>query len=79
LPRGPLRPVYRFYLHAVLPVLAGWIAGDRSAYRYLGASIERFPAGEAMLCLLRECGFGGETARPLSGGIVSLYTARRAG
>jgi demethylmenaquinone methyltransferase/2-methoxy-6-polyprenyl-1,4-benzoquinol methylase len=77
MPDGPLRPLYRLYLHAVLPVVAGLVTGDPAAYRYLGQSIERFPHGEAMLDLLRQGGFDAMTASPLSGGIVSLYTAYR--
>lgn len=75
-PPPPLRALYRFYLHRILPSLAGWLTGERGAYEYLGESIERFPAGEAMCGLLESAGFVEPRARRLSGGIVSLYTAR---
>ncbi len=75
MPRPPLRGAYRLYLHHVLPVIAGIVTRERSAYQYLGASIEKFPAGPAMLALLTECGFASPTCEPLSAGIVSLYTA----
>ena len=48
LPSGLLRRPYRFYLHHVLPRLAGWLTGQRDAYEYLGSSIEKFPSGPAM-------------------------------
>lgn len=72
-----LRGVYRFYLHRVLPLMAGLLTGRRDAYRYLGASIEDFPSGQAMLDLLIRAGLDPVAARPLTGGIVSLYSADR--
>ncbi len=77
LPSGPLRALYRPYLHHVLPRLAGWLTSEREAYRYLGASIEAFPSGEALCRLVEAAGFRDPHAQPLSGGIVSLYTAMK--
>jgi demethylmenaquinone methyltransferase/2-methoxy-6-polyprenyl-1,4-benzoquinol methylase len=78
LPGPPLRAPYRFYLHHILPVVAGIVTGKKSAYRYLGVSIEEFPAGAAMLSLIEKCGFTAAKCQPLTGGIVSLYTAAKA-
>jgi len=78
LPRPPLRAPYRFYLHRILPVIAGIVTREKSAYQYLGASIEQFPAGPAMLSLIEQCGFTSAACEPLTGGIVSLYTAVKA-
>ncbi len=75
MPQAPLRGPYRLYLHHVLPVIAGIVTREKSAYRYLGDSIEKFPAGPAMLSLLEGCGFGSALCEPLTAGIVSLYTA----
>jgi demethylmenaquinone methyltransferase/2-methoxy-6-polyprenyl-1,4-benzoquinol methylase len=77
IPQAPLRGPYRFYLHHILPVIAGIVTREKSAYQYLGASIEKFPAGPAMLALLNECGFTSPTCEPLTCGIVSLYTATK--
>jgi demethylmenaquinone methyltransferase/2-methoxy-6-polyprenyl-1,4-benzoquinol methylase len=76
-PRAPLRWIYRPYLHHALPLIATLLTGEKSAYEYLGDSIESFPQGEAMKALIRENGFRETTAERLSGGIVSLYTAVR--
>jgi len=73
LPDGILRKPYRFYLHRILPKMAGALTGQRDAYEYLGGSIEQFPAGDAMLGLLESCGFAATQADPLSFGVVSLY------
>lgn len=78
LPRAAaLRGPYRFYLHRVLPRIAGWISGEKGAYVYLGESIERFPRGGEMRALLERSGFGEVRCRPLLGGISSVYTAMR--
>jgi demethylmenaquinone methyltransferase/2-methoxy-6-polyprenyl-1,4-benzoquinol methylase len=77
LPRGPLKPLYRFYLHNVLPRMAGWITGQRDAYEYLGGSIESFPSGKGMTGLLESCGYVETIATPLTFGVVSIYQASR--
>jgi demethylmenaquinone methyltransferase/2-methoxy-6-polyprenyl-1,4-benzoquinol methylase len=77
LPTGPLRSIYRPYLHHVLPRLAGWLTGEADAYRYLGDSIEAFPSGKALVALMEAAGFTACRAEPMSGGIVSLYAGSK--
>jgi len=77
LPEPPLRGPYRWYLHHVLPRIAGMLTGEMAAYTYLGDSIEQFPRGEGMRALFTECGLQEATALPLTGGIVSIYTGRK--
>ena len=73
LPQGILRGPYRFYLHRVLPKMAGWLTGEKDAYEYLGGSIEQFPSGEVMNALLARCGFQEPSCTPLTFGVVSVY------
>lgn len=76
LPTSPLlRVPYRFYLHRILPLLAGWLTGNREAYAYLGDSIERFPAGQEMLEMIERNGFGSARWQPQLGGVSSVYSA----
>lgn len=75
-PPPPLRSLYRFYLHRILPRFAAILTREKSAYEYLGDSIERFPHGSEMTLLIDANGFTEALCQPLSGGIVSLYTAR---
>lgn len=70
-----LRGAYKFYLHRVLPAVAGRLTGERGAYEYLGGSIESFPSGAAMNALLNSHGFSQSRWIPLTGGIASLYVA----
>lgn len=77
MPRPPLAPLYRLYLHRILPLLAGAITGQRAGYKYLGESIEAFPSGDAMCSLICAHGFAKAETKPLAAGIVSIYTARK--
>lgn len=76
-PAPPLRWIYRPYLHHVLPRIAAGLTGQKAAYDYLGESIEEFPHGAELCALMTGVGFEEATCEPLSGGIVSLYTAAR--
>jgi demethylmenaquinone methyltransferase/2-methoxy-6-polyprenyl-1,4-benzoquinol methylase len=77
IPKPPLRGLYRFYLHNILPWVAGIVTGEKEAYQYLGDSIEKFPQGEAMIQKMLGCGYQSAKALPLSFGIVTLYIAQR--
>jgi demethylmenaquinone methyltransferase/2-methoxy-6-polyprenyl-1,4-benzoquinol methylase len=77
MPKPPFSVLYRFYLHQVLPRVAGALTGNRAGYEYLGESIESFPSGAAMCSLIRANGFTAAEANPLAAGIVSIYTAQK--
>ena len=71
-----VRIIYRFYLHRCLPLLGSFLTRKKSAYDYLGDSIEEFPSGHAMIDLIEASGFKHVTLQPLSYGIVTIYTAQ---
>jgi demethylmenaquinone methyltransferase/2-methoxy-6-polyprenyl-1,4-benzoquinol methylase len=78
LPKSPiLRAPYRFYLHRCMPVIGSFLTKQKSAYNYLGDSIEKFPSGDTMLRLMESTGFGHAAAEPLTGGIVTIYTGAK--
>jgi demethylmenaquinone methyltransferase / 2-methoxy-6-polyprenyl-1,4-benzoquinol methylase len=78
LPTTPiLRAAYRFYLHRCLPLLGSYLTKKKSAYDYLGDSIEEFPNGNTMCELMRANGYVSPGFQPLTGGIVTVYTATR--
>ena len=78
LPIRPLaRAIYRFYLHRCIPLLGFVLTGKKSAYSYLGDSIEEFPSGAAMCQLMMQNGFTCATFQPLTGGIVTIYAATK--
>jgi demethylmenaquinone methyltransferase/2-methoxy-6-polyprenyl-1,4-benzoquinol methylase len=75
--RSVVRIIYRFYLHRCLPLLASFLTRRKSAYDYLGDSIEEFPNGRAMIDLIEASGFRHATLQPLSYGIATIYTAQK--
>jgi demethylmenaquinone methyltransferase / 2-methoxy-6-polyprenyl-1,4-benzoquinol methylase len=80
LPQDPTwRFLHRFYLHRIMPFASAIITREKEAYQYLGASIENFPSGPAMCDLIEANGFTNAVAEPLTGGIVTVYTAQAAG
>ena len=79
LPQHPIwRSLHRFYLHRIMPFASALITRERKAYQYLGASIENFPSGRVMCDLIESNGFRNAAAEPLTGGIVTIYTAQAA-
>lgn len=69
----PMKQFYRFYFRHILPVLGGWISGNKGAYTYLPESVMKFPQGKQFLEILKECGFGQVMQRKLTFGIASIY------
>ena len=70
----PMRPLFRFYTKAVMPLMGRLFAGHAEEYRYLPASIEHVPQGDAMLALLRGAGFTDCRRETYTFGICSCYT-----
>jgi demethylmenaquinone methyltransferase/2-methoxy-6-polyprenyl-1,4-benzoquinol methylase len=56
-PHGLSGLLYNLHLHHILPLVGGLISGDRAAYRYLPASIARFPRPPQILAMLTTAGF----------------------
>jgi demethylmenaquinone methyltransferase/2-methoxy-6-polyprenyl-1,4-benzoquinol methylase len=73
--RFPVKQLYRFYFHAVLPLAGRLFSKHRSAYAYLPASVSRFPQRNDFLHLLQQAGFSNTHCQSLSCGIAMLYTA----
>jgi demethylmenaquinone methyltransferase/2-methoxy-6-polyprenyl-1,4-benzoquinol methylase len=72
----PMRPLFRFYMRTLMPLLSGFLSGHAREYRYLPASITHVPQGEAMLALLRTAGFSDCRRETYTFGICSCYTAQ---
>lgn len=69
-----LRSLHLFYLRRILPVIGRWLSGNNYAYSYLNKTIETYPHGAQFVELMRQAGFFDVKCRPLTFGIVSLYT-----
>lgn len=73
-PSNPvLRWCYKLYFLKVLPLVGGWISGDRGAYEYLPASVLRFPAPDRFMEMMRKAGFRDVMHRSFTFGICRMY------
>lgn len=76
-PKGLIGQVYRFYFHRILPAIGTVISGVSGPYKYLPASVQRFPAPEQMLERMREAGFREVSWTPYTFGIAGLYRGKK--
>lgn len=73
----PVKQLYAFYSHVILPTIGRLISKNRSAYEYLPESVDVFPAGDAFVERMRAAGYRDIRWKPLTFGIASLYKGRR--
>jgi len=72
-----VRPLYLWYFRHILPRIGRAVSGHQVAYDYLPQSVGSFPFGGAFARMLTATGFSQVDARPLSFGIVYLYSAKK--
>lgn len=77
-PNPLLRRAFDAYFGGMAPAL-GSLVGKREAYRYLVRSLAQLPPPDRVVAALGNAGFDAVRARPLTGGMVTLFTARRSG
>lgn len=70
-----VRPLYLWYFNHVLPRIGRMVSRHDAAYTYLPQSVGSFPAGAAFAAVLARAGFSQVESKPLSLGIVYLYSA----
>ena len=73
----PMRQLFWVYSHTFLPIYGKLVSKDKSAYKYLTATIEAFPQGEAMMDILQKAGFSNSKFKRLTFGICTLYIATK--
>ena len=79
-PDNPLiRPFYNLYAKHIIPLLGQRLAGNREAYTYLPASIERFPKGDKFLQIILNSRFSVLNCRQrrLTFGVCRLYVVNK--
>jgi demethylmenaquinone methyltransferase / 2-methoxy-6-polyprenyl-1,4-benzoquinol methylase len=72
-----VRPLYLWYFNHVLPRIGRAVSRHEGAYTYLPQSVGSFPWGGAFARWLEDAGFSEVRYRPLSFGIVYLYSATK--
>jgi demethylmenaquinone methyltransferase/2-methoxy-6-polyprenyl-1,4-benzoquinol methylase len=68
-----MRQFFHWYLSNVIPILGTFIAGNRSAYRYLSDSIQNFIHPDQLTDLFRQAGLQEVREYPLTLGITYLH------
>lgn len=77
-PSNPLlRAAYLAYLHFVGGTLGWLLHGDPDTYRYIPASISRYPGAAAVARLMEARGFTAVRHYPVLGGLMAIHCARR--
>ncbi len=73
----PIKQIYNFYFHNVLPGIGKLVSKDASAYTYLPESVEAFPEGKDFEAILKKVGFNYKSTHPLFFGISSIYVVQK--
>ncbi len=73
----PLKQIYNFYLHKVLPLISRIFSKDRAAYKYLPESVGAFSNGNNLIKTLEKSNFKNIEIKPLTFGVVSMYIATK--
>lgn len=68
---------YCLYFLRVLPWIGGHVSGDKAAYRYLPASVLKFPKKEEWMATMRNCGYRNVIHKAYSLGICRLYVGEK--
>ncbi|HSX37288.1 MAG TPA: bifunctional demethylmenaquinone methyltransferase/2-methoxy-6-polyprenyl-1,4-benzoquinol methylase UbiE [Chlamydiales bacterium] len=74
LPPPPIKTFHLFYLRYIVPYLGAYFAKNKSAYRYLNETIEKFPYGNAFCHLMKSSSLASIRQFPMALGAVTLYT-----
>ncbi len=66
--------LYDAWASNVIPRIGKAIANDEESYRYLVASIRRFPRPNAFKTIIADAGFSRAAAEPMLGGLVTIHS-----
>ena len=70
-----VKDIYKYYSEKVLPILGGWITGQKEAYDYLQKSSAAFPCKEQFVSSMQQTNcFAEINYVPVSFGIAYIYT-----
>lgn len=72
-----LHKCYDLYFMHFMPWIGGMLSGDKAAYRYLPASVQRFPGRMAWTGTMRRCGFAQVRHQALTAGLCRMYVGEK--
>ena len=74
-PYGVMKYPFRWHSKYVIPILGGWISGNKKAYQYLPETSASFPAGQHFVSLMKKTGrFQSVEIVSLMQGIAYIYS-----
>jgi demethylmenaquinone methyltransferase/2-methoxy-6-polyprenyl-1,4-benzoquinol methylase len=76
-PGGIFAPALGWWIRQVPPRVGRLVSGDREAYSYLTESVASFPDGHEMCAILERLGARPLDPQQLTGGVATLYEARK--
>lgn len=76
-PKGIFGKLFKLYSTYIIPIIGGFLTGDRQAYEYLPKTSATFPCAKDFEIILKECGFVPQLSKPLTGGIAYAYCAQK--
>ena len=78
IPENPvIRYFYFLFSRSFIPIFGSVFSKNKSAYRYLQKSAEKFPSGKRFVSVLITCGFKNIVVKPQMLGATSIYIARK--
>ena len=72
----PMKQGYSIYTR-LIPKIGQWVSRNKAAYKYLPKSISAFPQNAEMAAILEKNGFSDVKFRKMTGGVCSLYLAKK--
>jgi demethylmenaquinone methyltransferase/2-methoxy-6-polyprenyl-1,4-benzoquinol methylase len=73
----PVKQLFGLYSRFVIPTIGKIVSKDKSAYSYLPSSVAAFPEGQQFLAILNKVGYKNPSAKRLTFGVVTIYSARK--
>lgn len=73
----PIKQLYNFYFHRIIPLFAACFSSDKEAYNYLPASVVKFPEGQSFENKLLDLGFKDTISYKQTLGVATIYSAKK--
>jgi len=72
-----IKNFYNFYLNVITPWIGKLVSKNKTAYRYLNDSVQKFPEGKDFVEILNKLGYKNASCKTLSLGISSIYSGEK--
>jgi len=77
-PSDPIaRWAYNLYFTKILPLVGGKISGNKAAYKYLPASVLKFPGKKEWMATMKRCGYVNVSHKSFTLGVCRMYIGEK--